>query len=211
MRRNFGSLLRTHTISVGLFIVRRCFRPLVSAQHHLLARGRAMTTLPCAKSILRALAREGVLLQHREAPASFYLQHSPSLRRLDHPFDKTGTDNQSEATAIPQLAAIVENEVTSLRALWARGFAVRPNLPAWRSLETRFRVSFLGADTTSAPLPVGKTASLLVASLRFLTGNPFLGLSSLSFSWRFVSNRPRVLSSPGPLRHRRRTPDAGQR
>jgi hypothetical protein len=120
-----------------------------------------MTTLPCAKGLFGPFAREELLLQHREAPASFYLQHSPSLRRLNHLFDKTGSDNQSQAAPIPQLAAVVENEVTSLRALWARGFAVRPNLPAWRSLETRIRVSFLGVDTTSTPLPVGKTSSLL--------------------------------------------------
>ena len=120
-----------------------------------------MTTLPCVKGLFGPFAREGVLLQHREAPASFYLQHSPSLRRLNHLFDKTGSDNQSQAAPIPQLAAVVENEVTSLRALWARGFAVRPNLPAWRSLEARIRASFLGADTTSTPLPVGKTSSLL--------------------------------------------------
>ena len=120
-----------------------------------------MTTLPCAKGLFGPLARERFLLQHREAPASFYLQHSPSLRRLNHLFDKTGSDNQSQAAPIPQLAAVVENEVTSLRALWARGFAVRPNLPAWRSFETRFRASFLGADTTSTPLPVGKTSSQL--------------------------------------------------
>jgi hypothetical protein len=118
-----------------------------------------MTTLPCAKGLFGPFARERLLLQHREAPASFYLQHSPSLRRLKHPFDKTGTDNQSEATAIPQLAAIVENEVTSLRALWARGLAVRPNLPAWRSFETRVLCSISGGRHDSTPLPVGKTSS----------------------------------------------------
>ena len=97
-----------------------------------------MTTLPCAPE-LSARARERFLLQHREAPASFYLQHSPSLRSFNHLFDKTGTDNQSEFAAIPQLAALVENGVTSLRAFWARGFAVRPNLPAWRSFQTLAR------------------------------------------------------------------------
>jgi hypothetical protein len=55
-----------------------------------------MTTLPSAPE-LSARAREGFLLQHREAPASFYLQHSPSLRRLNYLFDKTGGDNQSQA------------------------------------------------------------------------------------------------------------------
>lgn len=115
-----------------------------------------MTTLPCANELFGPIARGRVLLQHREAPASFYLQHSPSLRRLNHLFDKTGSDNQSQAAPIPQLAAIVENEVTSLRAFWARGFAVRPNLPAWRSLETRFRASFLGVDTTAPPYPSAK-------------------------------------------------------
>jgi hypothetical protein len=120
-----------------------------------------MTTLPCAKGLFGPLARERVLFQHREAPASFYLQHSPSLRRLNHLFDKTGTDNQSEAAPIPQLAAVVENEVTSLRALWARGFAVRPNLPAWRSLETRSPCFISGDRHDSVPLPVGKTSSLL--------------------------------------------------
>ena len=110
-----------------------------------------MTTLPCAKGLFGPLARERFLLQHREAPASFYLQHSPSLRRLNHLFDKTGSDNQSQAAPIPQLAAVVENEVTSLRALWARGFAVRPNLPAWRSLETRFACLISGGRHDKHP------------------------------------------------------------
>ena len=75
-----------------------------------------MTTLPSAPE-LSARARDRFLHQHREAPASFYLQHSPSLRRLNHLFDKTGSDNQSQAAAIPQLAGICRK-----RSHVAKGF-----------------------------------------------------------------------------------------
>ena len=53
---------------------------------------------------------------------------------------------------------------------------------------------FWGSTRQAPPYPSAKLLRCLVASLRLLTGNPLVGLSSLSFSWRLFSNRPRVLS-----------------
>ena len=58
------------------------------------------------------------------------------------------------------------------------------------------RVSFLGADTTSTPLPADKTVSLVGLCVSSFSYRQWLApLSSLSFSWRVVSTRPRMLSS----------------
>ena len=86
------SLLRTGTISVGLSTARRPFR---SPSRFGTTRKRwDGPRLPCrARLSFVARARGGFLFQHREAPASFYLRHSPSLRRFNHLLDQAGTEN----------------------------------------------------------------------------------------------------------------------
>ena len=64
------------------------------------------------------------------------------------------------------------------------------------AVSSKMASRFLGDDTTSCPPTLRREPFRVSAtSLRVLTGNPLVGLSSLSFSQRAVLARPRVLSS----------------
>ncbi len=114
---------------------------------------------------------------------------------------------------LPRLAAPFENGFTSLGAFWAPWFR-RTSGPSGLAQfpSASLTLDFWGSTRQAPPYPSAKTLSRFGTSLRFLTGKPLAGLSSLSFSRRGFSHPvPESCHRPGSLCRHKEAPDAGLR